>query len=327
MNVIGIGYKLACTHLDSSATLALMDAGLQSPPPHAAASGRPAQMRHLPPEVYFVTSAIFHYVGPAFAVLLFAYVEPLGVAWLRIASAAAIFVVWQRPWRCLRQLDAVVRRRVILLGFVLGAMNVTFYLALDRLPLATVGAIEFLGPIGLAALGTRSIRNGLALLLAVFGVYVLTDMRFESAPLGYVFAFANCLFFVLYIVIGHRVAADGGAVGIERLGAAMLVAAFATLPFGFADAVPAMFDPLLLGAAIGVGVCSSVIPYICDQLAMARLARSSFALMLALLPAVATIVGVVLLAQIPTPVELVGIGLVIVGVAVHRSAPHHGGSD
>jgi inner membrane transporter RhtA len=87
-----------------------------------------------------------------------------------------------------------------------------------------------------------------------------------------------------------------------------------------------MFDPLLLGAAIGVGVCSSVIPYICDQLAMARLARSSFALMLALLPAVATIVGIVLLAQIPTAIELVGIGLVIVGVAVHRSSPHHGGS-
>jgi inner membrane transporter RhtA len=213
---------------------------------------------------------------------------------------------------------------VILLGLVLAAMNVTFYLALDRLPLATVSAIEFLGPIGLAAIGIRDIRNGLALLFAIVGVYVLTDVRFESAPLGYVFAFANCVLFVLYIVIGHRLAAQGSACGIDRLSTAMLVAAFATLPIGIADAVPAMLDPLLLVAAVGVGISSSVIPYICDQLAMARLTRASFAMMLALLPAIATIVGILLLTQTPTAMELVGIGLVTAGIATHSSSPHGG---
>ena len=274
--------------------------------------------QRLPPESYFVASAIFHYLGPAFAVLLFAHVEPLGVAWLRIATAAAVFAAWCRPWRLFRQLDAADRRRLMLLGVVLAAMNSTFYLALEELPLATVGAIEFLGPIGLAAFSARRARNVLALVFAVTGVYLLTDVRIGGAPLAYVFAFANCLLFVLYIVIGHRIAADGGARGIQRLGAAMLIAASVALPVGLADAAPALLDPLLLAAGIGVGICSSVVPYICDQLAMARISRASFALMLALLPATATIVGILLLEQIPTLPELAGIGLVIVGVAVHR---------
>ena len=108
------------------------------------------RFERLPPQLYFVTSAIFHYLGPAFAVLLFAAIAPLGVAWLRIASAAVIFALWRRPWRFFGRLSAAQRGVVIGLGMVLGLMNGSFYLALERLPLGTVGAIEFLGPIGLA---------------------------------------------------------------------------------------------------------------------------------------------------------------------------------
>jgi inner membrane transporter RhtA len=119
-------------------------------------------------------------------------------------------------------------------------------------------------------------------------------------------------------VLGHRIAADGGAAGIDRLGAAMLVAAITALPFGIHDATPAFASPLLLGAAVGVGITSSVIPYVCDQLAMARLPRASFALMLALLPATAAVIGVVVLRQVPSGAELCGIGLVVAGVGLHR---------
>src|ERR1700674_4843981 len=105
----------------------------------------------LPPHLYFMVSAVFHYLGPAFAVLLFAAIAPLGVAWLRIASAAIVFALWRRPWRYFRTLGMAERRTVAMLGIVLAAMNACFYLAIDRLPLGTVGAIEFLGPIGLAA--------------------------------------------------------------------------------------------------------------------------------------------------------------------------------
>src|SRR5437762_11106045 len=121
--------------------------------------------RPVPPEAFFICSAIFHYLGPAFAVLLFARVDVLGVAWLRIASAALVFAVWKRPWRLFAELDAGERRTVVALGFVLAIMNVCFYLAIDRLPLATVGIIEFLGPIALAALGVRTKLTLAALLL------------------------------------------------------------------------------------------------------------------------------------------------------------------
>src|SRR5260370_1113180 len=176
----------------------------------------------VPAQLFFVVSAVFHYLGPAFAVLLFAQIAPLGVAWLRIASAAVIFAVWRRPWRYYRTLDTANRQIVIMLGIVLAAMNACFYVAIDRLPLGTLGAIEFLRPIRLAA-------------------------------------------------------------------------------------------------ALGVGISSSVIPYVCDQLAMARLKRASFALLLALLPATASAIGILVLRQIPSPAEIAGIALVIAAVALHRA--------
>jgi inner membrane transporter RhtA len=277
-----------------------------------------ALTERVPPHAFFLVSALFHYLGPAFAVLLFAAIAPLGVAWLRIASAAIVFALWRRPWRYFRTLGVAERRVVVALGLVLAAMNACFYLAIDRLPLGTVGAIEFLGPIGLAAAGMRTRRNFTALAFAVAGVYVLTDVRIAGELFGYVFAFANCALFVLYVVLGHRIARSGGSQGIDRLGAAMLVAMAAAFPIGIVDALPAFGDPLLLAAAIGVGISSSVIPYVCDQLAMARLKRASFALLLALLPATASAIGIVVLRQIPTPAEIAGILLVIAGVALHR---------
>jgi inner membrane transporter RhtA len=273
----------------------------------------------VPPQGYFVVSAVFHYLGPAFAVLLFAHVAPLGVAWLRIASAAIIFALWRRPWRYFLALPRDEQLTVIALGAVLAAMNICFYEAIARLPLGTVGAIEFLGPIGLAAVGLRTPRNIAALIAAAIGIYILTDVRIAGTPIGFVFAFANCALFVLYIVLGHRIAAGGSAAGIERLGAAMLIAAVFALPFGITDALPALTDPILLGAAIGVGVSSSVIPYICDQLAMARLPRATFALLLSLLPATAAFIGLVVLHQVPAAIEVAGIVLVIAGVALHRA--------
>lgn len=219
-------------------------------------------------------------------------------------------------WHFFRALTPAEQRTVAALGIVLAAMNCCFYLAIARLPLGTVGAIEFLGPIGLAATGMRTRRNFAALAFAAAGVFVLTDVRIAGEPIGYIFAFANCALFVLYIVLGHRIASAGQ--GIDRLGAAMLIATMAALPIGITDAAPAFTAPMLLGAGVGVGVSSSVIPYVCDQLAMARLPRETFALLLALLPATASAVGLIVLHQVPTPTDLTGIALVIVGVALHR---------
>jgi inner membrane transporter RhtA len=276
--------------------------------------------RSVPPEAFFVCSAIFHYLGPAFAVLLFTRVDVLGVAWLRIASAAAVFAFWKRPWRLFAGLRAGEKRIVVALGFVLAIMNVCFYLAINRLPLGTVGTIEFLGPIALAALGVRTMRNLAALLLACGGVFLLTSVRISAEPIGYIFAFANCALFVLYILLGHRIAASGGRGGVERLALAMLIASIVVTPIGLKSAAGTLLDPELVLAGIGVGICSSVIPYICDQFAMARLSKATFALMLSLLPATACLVGIVVLRQVPSLYELTGVGAVIAGVALKRSA-------
>src|SRR3954449_6653097 len=237
-----------------------------------------------PPQVYFVVSAVFHYLGPAFAVLLFARVGVLGVAWLRIASAAAIFAAWRRPWRAFRRLDRDGRRLLLGWGAVLAVMNASFYLAIDRLPLGTVAAIEFLPVIALAALGMRSRRNLQALGLAVAGVALLSDVHLVGEPLGLAFAFANALLFAGYIVLAHRVSRYGSLSGIDGLGASMLIAAAVITPLGGWEVVPVLADPVALLAGVGVGLSSSVIPYVTDQLAMRRLARSSYALMVALLP-------------------------------------------
>ena len=276
--------------------------------------------RPIPPEAFFICSAIFHYLGPAFAVLLFARVDVLGVAWLRIASAAIVFAAWKRPWRLFAELGTGERWIVVAFGFVLAIMNVCFYLAINRLPLGTVGTIEFLGPIGLAAFGVRTTRNFAALLLACGGVFLLTSVRITGEPIGYIFAFANCALFVLYILLGHRIAASGGRGGVERLAMAMVVASIVITPIGLKSASGALLDPKILLAGAGVGICSSVIPYICDQFAMARLSKATFALMLSLLPATACLVGIVVLRQIPSISDLGGVGAVIAGVALKRSA-------
>ena len=300
---------------------------------HRGGAGRPGRVGRaiagLPPALFFGVSAVFHYLGPSLAVLLFARVSVLGVVWLRIASAAVVFAVWRRPWRLWPRLTAAQRRVLLGLGVVLAAMNTLFYLAVDRLPLATVGAIEFLGTVILAALGARTPRNLAALILAVGGVAALTDARLAGQPVGFVLAFANCAGFMLYVILAHRIASTSGKTpspdlgpgsrAIDQLGMAMLIAAVAVAPAGIGGAAPAFGHPAWLLWGAGVGVCSSVIPYVTDQLAMARLPRATFALMLALLPAAATVIGLVVLRQVPTPADLLGIGLVIAGVALHHA--------
>ncbi|MFB9150915.1 EamA family transporter [Roseovarius ramblicola] len=284
----------------------------------------------VPPHAWFGVSAVFHYLGPSFAVLLFPAVGVLGVAWFRIASAALIFAPVTRPWRTFQRSTPRERALLLALGACLAVMNSAFYLALDRLPIALVAAIEFVCTIGIALWGVRTGRNLLALALAVIGVALLIDVpallaargtALTSDLLGLFWAILNGALFVLYIVLGHRISESGASGGVERLGAAMAAAFLFVMPIGFMQALDAFGAPLLVLAGIGVGLCSSVIPYVCDQLSMARLPRASFALLLALLPASAAIIGAIVLRQIPGVADMFGVVLVMIGVAVHRPAP------
>jgi inner membrane transporter RhtA len=250
-------------------------------------------------------------------VLLFARAPVLGVAWLRIASAAVIFAAWRRPWRRWQGLDHDGRKLLIAWGANLAVMNCCFYEAIDRLPLSTVAAIEFLPVVGLAALGARTARNALALLAAVAGAYILTGVQLHGHALGFVFAFVNAALFASYIVLAHRVARHDEIEGIDGLAIAMLIAAVVVTPIASTNIAQPLSDPIALLAGVGVGVTSSVVPYVTDQLAMARLTRATYSLMVSLLPATAAVVGAVVLAQIPTPAQILGIALVITGIAVH----------
>lgn len=274
----------------------------------------------VPPHLWFGVSAVFHYLGPAFAVLLFPAVGVLGVAWLRIASAAAVFAPITQPVRTLRKQGRRSRLLLWSLGACLACMNCAFYLALDRLPMSLVAAMEFVGSIGVALYGLRTRRNWAALVLTATGVYLLIDVEGSRDIAGLAWATLNAVLFVTYILLAHRAAASGASDGVHRLGAAMLVAFVVVSPIGFGEAVHAFSSPILIAAGIGVGICSSVIPYVCDQLAMSRLPRESFALLLSLLPATAAIIGAAVLSQVPTPIEMSGIAVVMLGIAIHKPA-------
>jgi inner membrane transporter RhtA len=277
----------------------------------------------VPPQLLFVAGALTQYVGAGLAVLLFARVPVIGVAWLRVVAAAAVLAVWARPWRLAggAAWSPARLRLVVAFGLALSGMNACFYLAIDRLPLGTAVALEFAGPIAVTALGSRTRRDALALATAACGVLLLADVHVAGSPAGVALALAAGALWAGYVVLGHRVAADA-ALGASRQGlaAAMVVGALALAPFAAPASAHALLSPALLLACVGVGLASSVVPYALDQIAMARLPRARFALLLALLPATATLAGLVVLQQVPSPAEAAGIALVVCATALGSHA-------
>jgi inner membrane transporter RhtA len=274
-----------------------------------AIGGAGTRLRRLPPPSLFVLGAVSQYVGSALAVLLFAAVPAAGVAWLRVVAAAVALVAWRRPWRTrwtARRLGLVAA-----FGATVGLMNLAFYLAIERLPLGTTVAIEFCGPIAVAALGSRTRRDMAALGLAALGVVALADVHLAGEPLGVALALATGALWAVYVVLGHRVAADAGIRPQDGLALGMAIGAVALAPALAPVAAPAFADAGLLAACVAVGLAASVVPYALEQVAMARLPRARFALLLALLPATAAVVGAVVLGQLPGPVEVAGIALVV----------------
>jgi inner membrane transporter RhtA len=277
-----------------------------------------ATIARLPAQSLFILGALSQYVGAALAVLLFASVPAAGVAWLRVLAAAAVLVAWRRPWR--RRWPAARLALVSAFGLALGLMNLCFYLAIDRLPLGTAVAIEFCGPIAVAALGSRTPRDVAALVVAAAGVLALTDVHAAGSPGGLALAAAAGVLWAAYIVLGHRLASDAAVRGQDGLALGMAIGALGLAPILVSSAVPALSSPPLLGACLLVGVASSVVPYALEQIALRRLPRARFALLLALLPATAAIVGAVVLGQVPGLVEAAGIASVVLAASLRTHA-------
>lgn len=271
--------------------------------------------RRPPAETYFVAGAFSQYLGAAVAVNLFDQLPPATVALLRVASAALIILAVRRPWRRAWSMSEL--RLAAGFGVFLAAMNTSIYYAWAELPLGNAVAIEFMGPIAVAAVSTRSRRSVLSLAMAAGGVVVLAGVEAEGTLRGVAFALLAGACWAGYIVLGHRVAHLGASV--DGLGVGMALGALVISPLGAGDLGVAVDSPVLLGLALSTGVLSNVIPYGLDQAVMRRISRPRFAFLQALLPVTATIVGLVALSQTPTTRESVGISMVVAAIVIRRS--------
>lgn len=264
------------------------------------------------------------YLGAAVAVRLFDAATPAGVAWLRCLGATIVLLVWRRPGK-----DAWRGRKLLLagaFGVVTAAMNVVFYAAIARLPLGTAVALEFTGPVVVAAFGSRSRRDIVALVLVAAGVVCIADVKFAGSPLGVMFALGAAAAWAGYIVLGNRVASIGGVgSGIDSLAVGFTVATVLLSPLAWGTG-RVWGDPKLLLLGLGVGLLSTVVPYALDQIVLRRIGRAVFAVLLALLPVTATAIGFLALGQIPLALEGIGIVTVVVGVAL-RSRQDDSGSE
>ena len=268
-----------------------------------------------PPELFFILSAIAQYTGAIIAVNLFDDISPATVAWLRVLSASLILLAFSY-----RQSHQRWSRRELYWVAAFGAstalMNLFFYLAIDRLPLGKGVTIEFIGPITVAALRTRSVRNTVALLFATVGVVVLGGVELGNEPLGLVFILAASVMWAGYIVMGSRVAlADRGVSGLA-LG--LLFGGIVITPFAAGDAGAAFSSGKILIGCILVGLLSNAIGYGIDQSTLRRIPIRRFSVMLALLPVSAAIFGFLFLDQSPSLLDLLGMALVLTGVAVQE---------
>jgi inner membrane transporter RhtA len=266
------------------------------------------------PEALFVVSGISQYTGAVIAVSLFDDLGPATVAWLRVLGAAIVLVLIARR-RLLGWTRAELAAAAVF-GIATSAMNLFFYLAIDRIDLGKSVVIEFIGPIAVAAAFTRTRRNTVALLLAVAGVIVLGGVELDSEPLGLLFVLLASAMWAAYIIVGRRVAAlDRGVAGLAM---GLAIGAVALAPIGAPGSGPAWTTPAWLLAGLGVGVFSNAIGYGIDQHVMRRIPVRRFALLLALLPVTAMVVGFVALGQRPSPIDLAGAALVIAGVLVQE---------
>jgi inner membrane transporter RhtA len=266
------------------------------------------------PEALFVLSAVAQYTGATIAALLFDEVAPQTVAWLRVAGAAiALLAVSRGAFRnwTRRQLVAAG-----VFGIATAAMNTFFFMAIARTDLGKSVAIEFIGPIAVAAAMTRTARNGASVALAAIGVVVLGGVELDGNTTGLLWILAASALWAAYIVVGSRVAQVGR--GVAGLGIGLAFGALVLTPIGAPGSGAALTTPRLLLACLLVGVLSNAIGYGIDQHVLRRIPVRRFSLLLALLPVTALVIGWIALDQRPSRLDVGGIALVLVGVALQQ---------
>lgn len=275
----------------------------------------PNSLRHPPALALVGAGAISVQFGAAVATKLFSRVGPAGAVTLRLVVAALVLLGFQRMSRWWRSEEPTRLARgdigvAIAFGLVLGAMNLTFYEAIDRIPLGVAVTLEFSGPLALALVSSRRWRDGIWAAAAGTGVALLaTGLGRHLDVAGVGFALLAGLFWIGYILLSKETGRRFES--LHGLTWAMTAGGLAVLPFGLLQGGSALFRAPTLGLGIGVAVLSSVVPYSLELLALRRVTPRSFGIMMSLDPAVATAAGFLVLGQHLTMREWVALGLVV----------------
>jgi len=246
----------------------------------------------IPPPALVVLGIVSVQVGAALAKHLVNAVGSFGAVALRLFFAAAVLLLlWRPSLRMNRRAWTV----VLTYGVILGVMNLCFYVALARLPLGIVVTIEFLGPLAVALAGSRRWLDAFWAVLAAGGVVLLMEGRGHLDLVGGLFALAAGVCWGLYILVGaalgrHTTEGNGLALG-------MVVAAVVAVPFGLTGGGRALIQPWVLVAGLGVALLSSVIPYSVELEALRKIPPSVFGILMSLEPAVAALIGLLLLQE------------------------------
>ena len=245
----------------------------------------------IPPTLLVLLSAGSLELGGAFAKMLIFTIGPMGTVSLRVGFAALALVLRWRPR--IRRYAWSSYRMVILFGLSLAAMNLTFYLALSRVPLAEAVTIEFVGPLGVALAGSRRLRDGVWAVLAAAGVLTFSPLgttgRSNADPVGIALCLLSGGFCACYIVLSARIGrifADG-----KGLALAMTIAAILLLPLGAMTTGLTVLTPRLLAAGVGVALLTSVVPYSCEMNALRQMPTHVYGILVSLEPALAAVTG------------------------------------
>jgi len=252
-------------------------------------------------------------VGAALGKTLFVSVGPEGVAALRTSIAAILLLAIARPWRAMPSRTQMGWLTVY--GLTLGSMNLLIYAAFARIPIGVAVAIEICGPLGLVLATSRSLRDFLWLGLAIGGLLLLAPwpgagVRLDPAGIG--FPLAAALAWALYILFGKRAAQVKGTTAVA-LG--MTIACCVTLPFGLSAAGGRLLDPSVLGLGIGVALLSSALPYVLEMKALGYLSARVFGVLTSAAPAVAALVGFLILGERLALAQWLAIALMIAASA------------
>ena len=275
--------------------------------------------------VLFIVQGLTQYVGASYAVMLFALMPSTTVAWWRIAVAAVVMAAWRRPWRAEVRMTRKSLGLAAIFGLCLATMNMLFYLAIARIPMGPAVALEFTGPVLVAAIAGRRWYERAAIVLAGAGVVSIAglglDMGEASVGAGVLCALAAGAAWAGYILLGRYLAAPDGPKGVDILTVGLVTGALAYSPLALTTAGPAFSSGMVFAAVVAVGVLSSVVPYVIDQVNFGVISAATFAILTALLPATSLLVAAVMLEQKPGIFELLGLVLISCATALASRSP------